>query len=112
MEPNFTKGGSRGYVLQDRFSWNIGKPNSSLVIHIPKGYEFESSVPVFLRWVLSPDDPLFLKAACIHDYLLENGYSRPFADTQWLDAARSVNAPRFKRETAFVVIRSRSLFRK
>lgn len=110
MEPTFTKGGNRAYTVDADFDWPIGKVGSPWVLTVPAGFEFESSVPLLLRWVLSPNDPRFLKAAAIHDYLLEHGYSRPFSDAEWLDAARSVHAPRLKRELAFITIRSRGLF--
>jgi len=87
----------------------LGKKGAAHPLIIPHGFEFESSVPRGLRWVLSPDDPRFLKAAAVHDWLLENGYQTDFADSQWRDAARSDHAPRWKRAGAFFLMRLRRL---
>ena len=67
------KGGSRGYVTTRPVVWPIGRKGSYWLHDIPAGTEFESSVPAFLHWVFSPDDPYFLKSALIHDTLLEAG---------------------------------------
>ena len=101
------KGGSRGYVVTREVVWEIGKKGSGWIFKVEVGREFESSVPPLLHWVLSPDDPHFLKPAAIHDKLIEEGYRRPFADAEWLDAARSVHAPRLKRELGSIAMRLR-----
>lgn len=87
------KGGARGYVTTRPLRWWIGKKESGWLLVVPAGREFESSVPRGLWWVLSPDDPYFLKAACIHDTLLEEGYRLWFSDSQWFEAALSEHAP-------------------
>lgn len=87
------KGGSRDYVVTESFTWWIGKKQSGWVLLIPAGREFESSVPWWLHWAFSPDDPFFLKAAAIHDALLEMGTRNLFADSQWIEAAMSDHAP-------------------
>ena len=74
---------------------------SPYVLTIPPGREFESSVPRSLQWLWSQDDPFYLKAALIHDVLLESG-SRTFeADSQWRAAALSEKAPAFRTGIAF-----------
>ena len=87
------KGGSREYVVVRSFGWWIGMKDSGWMLEIPVGKEFESSVPWWLKWVFSPDDPFFLKAAAIHDALLEMGTRNLFADSQWIEAAMSDHAP-------------------
>lgn len=82
------RGGSRGWVTTRPLSWSLGKKGSPYILEIPKGREFESSVPWFLHWIMSPDDPRFLLSACIHDHLLEAGYRPFFAGAEWYDAAR------------------------
>jgi len=95
------KGGSRGYVTTRAVSWNLMWKDSPFILTIQPGREFESSVPRLLKWVWSPDDPHYLKAALIHDVLLESG-SRPFeADSQWRAAALSENAPPLRTGVAF-----------
>jgi hypothetical protein len=87
-------GGARRYVTTRAISWGIGAKGSPWRLIIPAGREFESSVPRFARWILSPDDPRFLRAALIHDHLLEAGFRPFFAAGEWYDAALSQGAPR------------------
>lgn len=100
-------GGSRGYVVTHPLFWQIGKKGSGWVLTVPKGKEFESSVPRLFHWALSPDDPNFLKAAAIHDTLLEAGYRPAFADSQWFEAALSERAPALKAWLAYSGMRGR-----
>lgn len=104
------KGGSRGYVTVEVRRWESGWKGSGHWIEIPIGFEFESSVPWFMRWYLSSDDPFFIWAACLHDFLIEVVKARrPFCDSQWLEAARSVKAPALKREYGYLAMRIRLL---
>jgi hypothetical protein len=101
------KGGPRGYVTTEPIEWWIGKKNSGWMFTVPAGCAFESSVPVWLNWVFSRDDPFFLKSAALHDMLLEEGYRNEFADSQWFEAAMSVHAPRFRTWIAYIFLRAR-----
>lgn len=95
------KGGSRGYITVEPVTWHLMWKGSPFILEIEAGREFESSVPFSLRWLWSPDDPFFLKAALIHDVLLEKG-SRGFeADSQWRAAALSDDAPALKTGLAY-----------
>lgn len=94
-------GGARGYVVTQAFTWDIGREGSDLKLHVPEGREFESSVPRSLQWLWSPHDPYFLKAAVVHDILLEDGNGAVFSDSQWFDAARSAGAPGLKTWVAY-----------
>ena len=95
------KGGARGYVTMQAVTWNLMWKDSPFALTIPPGRAFESSVPRILQWLWSPDDPFYLKAALIHDVLLESG-ARPFeADSQWRAVALSENAPAFRTAIAF-----------
>jgi len=95
------KGGSRGYVVTAPFTWNLGRKGSGRTLEVPVGREFESSVPRLLHWLWSPDDQKYLKAAVVHDMLLEEGNSKLFSDSQWFDAAASVGAPGLKTWLAY-----------
>lgn len=108
--PDWCRREGAGYVTTAPILWAIGKKNSGWVLCIPAGFAFESSVPRWLWWAFSPDDPAFLKAACVHDRLLLEGYRRAFADSQWLDAARSEHAPVWRREVAFLLMQVRCAF--
>ena len=106
-----TKGGARGYVTTRRLDWWIGKKDSGWLLTVPEGREFESSVPRWLWWLFSPDDPYFLKAACIHDMLLEEGYRVAFADSQWFEAALSEHAPGLRLRLAYSAMRARQFWK-
>ena len=95
------KGGSRGYVTTQTVSWNLMWKGSPFVLEIPPGREFESSVPRGLHWLWSPDDPFFLKAALIHDVLIESGARGFEADSQWRAAALSDQAPALRTGVAY-----------
>ena len=101
------KGGARGYVTTQPIEWWIGKKESGWKLTVPVGREFESSVPRFLTWVFSPDDPFFLKSAAIHDTLLEEGFRQAFADSQWFEAALSEHAPGLRTWVAYSAMRAR-----
>lgn len=103
----YEKGGARGYVTTRPLLWSIGKKGSGWDLVIPAGREFESSVPYFLRWIFSPDDPFFLKSACIHDALIEDGFRLAFADSQWFEAAMSEQAPALRTWAAYSAMRGR-----
>lgn len=105
------KGGSRGYVVTSPITWQIGKRGSGWVLHIPEGVEFESSVPRLLHWIWSPDDPFYLKAAAIHDTLLESGFRQAFADSQWFEAALSEQAPPMRARLAHAAMTARRFFK-
>lgn len=91
------RGGARDYVTTREVVWHIGAKDSEWVLVVPEGFEFESSVPRWLWWLLSPYNPLYLKSACVHDYLLEVKNAKPyFAASEWLDAAYSEGAGRGK----------------
>lgn len=96
------KGGTRGYVTTRPVSWNLMWKGSPYVLDIPPGQEFESSVPRCLQWLWSPDDPYFLKAALIHDVLLESGARGFEADSQWRAAALSEKAPTIRTGFAYL----------
>lgn len=101
------QGGPRGYQTRDPLQWWIGKKESGWLLNVPSGFPFESSVPRWLWWAFSPDDPYFLKSACIHDYLLENGFRTAFADSQWFEAALSEHAPPLRARVAYFLMRAR-----
>lgn len=101
------KGGPRDYVTTRPLSWAIGKKRSGWTLRIPAGRAFESSVPRLARWFFPPDDPFFLKAALVHDVLLEDGFRPAFADSQWFEAALSVHAPELRTWVAYGFMRSR-----
>lgn len=101
----FSPGISRRWRNAEAITWHIGRAQSGRVIVIPPGREFESSVPRWARFILSPDDPRFLLAALIHDVMLEDGiYGPTQAAAEWHDAALAGGAPRRLAALAFIAV--------
>lgn len=97
-------GARRAWRTLDPITWEIGKKGSGLWVTVPAGFEFESSVPRLCWWFFPPDDPRFLKAAAVHDWLLEASYAAAFAAGEWHSAAKSSGAPPVRRYLAFLAV--------
>lgn len=81
------------YSPGDNVAWEIGAKGSGWVLTVPAGFVFDSSVPWFLRWLVSPHHEPWLLAAAVHDRLLSLGHDKAFAAGEWLRAVRA-NAAR------------------
>ena len=90
------------YQLTSPLVWEVGRKGSGLTVTVPDGYVFESSVPWYARWILSPHDRRFLSAAAVHDWLLENGHPKAFAASQWHDCVAAMGVARWFRLLAFI----------
>ena len=72
-----------------KVTWEMGKKGSGLFVHVPQDFEFESSVPSWIpKFVMDPDDPRYLPAAMIHDFLLRQGFGAVSSGAEWYRAAR------------------------
>lgn len=101
----FTAGDTRRWRLARSILWDLGRKGSGKPLVIPAGVEFESSVPWYARWIIHPDDPRFLLAALVHDFLLETEiYGRAQAAAEWFDGALAGGAPTWKAKLVFVAI--------
>lgn len=78
--------GGINYRTTDDFTWAIGKSDGPKII-IRSGFEFQSSVPKVLRWLVSPHHPAWIVSAIIHDWFLNNGYDTLFAAGEWYRSA-------------------------
>lgn len=68
------------YTSTKPLVWEVGVVGSGFVVTVPAGRTFDVSIPRGLRWLFSPHDPAFLKAAALHDELLHvKGWSRDSA---------------------------------
>jgi len=107
----FARGTVRRWRTTHPIEWDVGRQASGHRVTIPAGTEFESSVPRLLRWWMRPDDPRYLLAALVHDYLLEAGiYGRLQAAADWDDAARAAGAPAGKTNLALMGIMAKALW--
>lgn len=69
--------------------WHIGKPASGYVVAVPAGFLYDVSVPWWLTWLADPDRPEYQRAACIHDYLLLQGWDRWTAGAAFFDGLKA-----------------------
>ena len=67
------------YLSSEPISFDLGKLGSNLTYVVPSGFEFDVSIPRGLRFILSPHNPKYLKAAAIHDHMLKANWDRPTA---------------------------------
>ena len=81
------------YAIGDTVSWDIGIKDSGWVLDLPKGFEFDLSVPRGFRWIISPHNRQILPASAVHDRLLLDGHDPAFASSEFRRAciARGVN---------------------
>ena len=82
----------RFYKTGSPLTWAIGRKLSAWKLDIPADFVFESSIPWWLRWLVSPHRREWLLAACVHDYLLAHGYDAAFAAGEWYRAAKAMDA--------------------
>jgi Protein of unknown function (DUF1353) len=80
------------WILHEPLEWNIGREGSVWVLTVPVGFSFDSSVPRWLRWIVSANHAPWLLAACVHDRLLQEGFDKAFAAGEWWRAARAMRA--------------------
>ena len=89
------------YIMGDNLHWEIGRVGSGLWITVPKDFEFDLSVPYVFSWIFNPNEPHYLKAAALHDYLLSENYDWVFAAGVFNRALKSDGVNGFKRSAMF-----------
>lgn len=76
------------YILDAPLKVALGRPNMEYDynnILLNEGYVWDVSCPKYLKWFMSEKVNI---PSCLHDYLLENGYEKKFADQQFFKALR------------------------
>ena len=112
MELMLERGTKRRWRTYHDVPWEVGSKGSGLHITIPAGFEFESSVPWWAGWYIRRDDPRFLLAALVHDYLLEHlRLGRTQAAAEWYDGALAGGAPLGKAKKGFVAVAFWAVFK-
>ena len=82
--------------------WEVATVGSGLWVEVPIGFEFDLSVPRAFRWLVSPYDPKYLPAACLHDFILLDGWDRIRAAAEFDLALRAKGVGRAKRLLMFL----------
>jgi hypothetical protein len=93
-----------GYKLAYAVRWDIGAPGSGVTYTVPAGFRFDVSIPWFARWLFSPQDRRFLKAAALHDHMLLNGWNRIEAGATFHEALKADSVVRWKRLAMFLAV--------
>jgi hypothetical protein len=86
----FIRVGGATYRPAETITWEIGLLGSGWALTIPETFRFDSSVPSFLHWLVSPHHEAWLLAAAVHDRLLALGHDKAFAAGEWFRAARAM----------------------
>jgi len=81
--------GERTYAQHTPVTWDIGRKGSGYTLELKAWRTFDISVPWFLRWLLSPHNRQVLMAARVHDELLEEGFDKAFASSEFRRALRA-----------------------
>jgi hypothetical protein len=92
------------YALTNELIWDVGMKGSGLTYSISAGYEFDVSIPKILQRVFSPHDRRFLKAAALHDHMLEAGWSRAESAAVFHEALKADGVPRWRRMVMFLAV--------
>lgn len=92
------------YLLTAKLHWDIGAKGSGLTYRIGSGFVFDVSIPRILQWLFSPHDRRFLKAAALHDHMLEAGWSRAESAAVFHEALKADGVPRWKRMAMFLAV--------
>lgn len=92
-------GGIR-YRLSESLCWSIGSKDGP-VYDVPRGFEFDVSIPRALWWAFSPHDRRYLKAAALHDHMLLSGWSKATAAATFYEALKADKVPRLRRYLMF-----------
>lgn len=96
--------GKEDFVTILPVTWEVGKVGSSLFYNVPTGFPFNVSIPWLFKWLFDPCDPRFLKAACLHDHMLENGWDRTTAAGVFNDALMAEGVSRLERWAMFTAV--------
>jgi len=87
---------SKLYALTAPLLWDIGRKGSGWTLTIEAGFHVDVSAPRFLEWLVDVHDANLLAAAAVHDYLLEMGFDKAFASSEFRRCLRARGVGRFK----------------
>jgi hypothetical protein len=79
MTPWYSLYKDTSYITERPISFELGFKGSGFTYTVPVDFIFDVSVPKGLKWLISPHNPKYLKAAAIHDHMLFSGWDRPTA---------------------------------
>lgn len=76
------------WEVAERFEYAVGGlTNPRRIIAVPEGFRFDgASIPLLLRPFFPVAHSDYLQAACVHDWLYQEGGDRRFADDVFYEA--------------------------
>jgi hypothetical protein len=92
------------YRTTSPLRWEVAVKGSGAWITVPVGFVFDVSVPHPVRWLISPHDPRYLPAACLHDWLLAQGWDRVRAAAEFALALEAKGVPPARRLVMFLCV--------
>lgn len=92
------------YRTNRSIRWQIGRVGSGYLYAVPPGYLFDVSIPCWARVVFSRHDRRYLKAACLHDHMLDSGWDRVTAAAIFHQALRADGVGRLRRLVMFLAV--------
>ena len=96
--------GGGDYVTDADLRWDLGREGSGHTYIVQAGFRFDVSVPGVLQWAFNPGDRRFLKAAALHDHMLEDRWSRVESAAVFHEALKADKVPRWKRLAMFLAV--------
>lgn len=82
-------GTHRDYLTGSDLSWDVGRKGSGWKLIIKRGFKVNVSAPGFLEWAIDVHNEDLLAAAAIHDWLLEQGFDKAFASSEFRRTLRA-----------------------
>lgn len=87
-----------GYRATVDLKWEIGTKHSGLWFVVPASYPSDGpSIPWWARWAFNPADPRYQKAARLHDWALEKGWTAWTSTSLFYDALKADDVGRLAR---------------
>lgn len=71
---------------------------------MPAGFEFDVSVPRWLRWLFDPHRADFHKASALHDHMLTGGWSRITAGAEFHNALKADGVRAIRRLVMLIAV--------
>ena len=96
--------GDNDFITDMPIIWEIGRKGSGLRYIVQSGFRFDVSVPKILRWAFNPNDKRFLKAAALHDHMLQSEWSRIESAAVFHEALKADQVERWKRFSMFIAV--------
>jgi hypothetical protein len=97
FDGTFTPVAGGRYTASKDLTWDVGRLGSGVTVTVPALYEHDVSVPGWLTCGFSRTDPRFQRAARLHDWLLDAGWSAWTSAAIFYDALKADGVPRLKR---------------